>query len=116
MMRWPTRAIFSLTSGPIAATVPHGSWPPMTGFGLTGRPPIDSPPDFGPAVLMQIAAAHAGGLHLDDDLTGSRGRVRKLHQLDFTLALEDHAAHRSPHGTHQLRRRTWHLPPAATAG
>src|SRR5260370_26989429 len=47
MTRWPTRAIFSLTSGPIAATTPHGSWPPMTGFGLTGRPPIDSPPDLG---------------------------------------------------------------------
>src|SRR5437588_6744394 len=47
MTRWPTRAIFSLTSGPIAATIPHGSWPPMTGFGLTGRPPIDSPPDLG---------------------------------------------------------------------
>src|SRR5260370_3092630 len=47
MTRWPTRAIFSLTSGPIAATIPHGSWPPMTGFGLTGKPPIDSPPDFG---------------------------------------------------------------------
>src|SRR2546423_5222628 len=41
------RAIFSLTPGPIAATTPQGSWPPITGFGLTGRPPIDSPPDLG---------------------------------------------------------------------
>src|SRR4051794_32081365 len=47
MMRWPTCAIFSLTPGPIAATTPQGSWPPMTGFGLTGSPPIASPPDFG---------------------------------------------------------------------
>src|SRR5712671_4433058 len=47
MTRWPTRAIFSLTAGPIAATTPHGSCPPMTGLGLTGRPPIDSPPDLG---------------------------------------------------------------------
>src|SRR5439155_13073125 len=47
MTRWPTCAIFSLTPEPIAATTPHGSCPPMTGFGLTGRPPIDSPPDLG---------------------------------------------------------------------
>src|SRR5437667_10734734 len=47
MMRWPTCAIFSLTPAPIAATTPQGSWPPMTGFGLTGSPPIASPPDFG---------------------------------------------------------------------
>src|SRR5438132_5830138 len=46
MTRWPTRAIFSLTPGPIAATMPQGSWPPITGLGLTGRPPIDSPPDL----------------------------------------------------------------------
>src|SRR6516165_7368675 len=29
---------------------------------------------FGPAVLVQIAAAHARGLHLDDDLAGTRRR------------------------------------------
>src|SRR6516164_3188063 len=47
MTRWPTRAIFSLTPGLIAATIPQGSCPPMTGSGLTGRPPIEAPPDFG---------------------------------------------------------------------
>src|SRR5712671_6606329 len=47
MTRWPMRAIFSLTPAPIAETTPQGSWPPMTGFGLTGSPPMDSPPDFG---------------------------------------------------------------------
>src|SRR6202035_5010854 len=49
---------------------------------------------FGPAVLVQIAAAHARGLHLDNDLAGARGRVRKLHQLDLAPAREDYAAHR----------------------
>src|SRR5215472_8931209 len=47
MTRWPTRATLSLTPGPIAATTPHGSCPPITGFGLTGNPPIASPPDLG---------------------------------------------------------------------
>src|SRR5487761_238252 len=47
MTRWPIFACLSLTPGPIAATMPQGSWPPITGFGLTGKPPIDSPPDFG---------------------------------------------------------------------
>src|SRR6516164_8830221 len=47
MTRCPTRAIFSLTPAPIAATIPHGSCPAMTGLGLTGSPPIAAPPDFG---------------------------------------------------------------------
>src|SRR5712671_1606193 len=46
---------------------------------------------------MQIAAAHARGLHCDDDLAGTRRRVRKFHQLDFALAREDYAAHRFLH-------------------
>ena len=50
---------------------------------------------FRPAVLVQIAAAHARGLHLDDDLAGTRGGVGKLHQLDLPLAREDNAAHGS---------------------
>src|SRR5580704_3531717 len=42
---------------------------------------------------MQVAAAHARGLHFDHDLAGLRGRVRKFHQLDFAPAREDYAAH-----------------------
>ena len=51
-------------------------------------------PGFRPAVLVEVAAAHARGLHLDDHLAGARGRVREFHQLDLAIALEDHAAHR----------------------
>src|SRR6516162_260700 len=80
MTRWPMRAIFSLTPAPTAATIPHGSCPPITGFGLTGKPPI--------------AAAHARGLHFDDDLAGPRGRVGKLHHLDLLFPREDNTAHR----------------------
>src|SRR5258705_10106412 len=39
-------------------------------------------PRFGAAVLVQIAAAHAGRLHLADDLASPRGRSGKFHQLD----------------------------------
>ena len=60
------------------------------------RQPADcGPARFGPAVLVQIAAAHARGLHLDDDFARPRGRVGKLHQLDLPLAREDNAAHGS---------------------
>src|SRR6185312_3934890 len=44
MTRWPMRACFSLTPAPSAATMPHGSWPAMTGSGLTGSPPTEAPP------------------------------------------------------------------------
>src|SRR6516162_772271 len=47
MTRSPMRAILSLTSAPIAAMTPQGSCPAITGSGLTGRPPIAAPPDFG---------------------------------------------------------------------
>src|SRR5437868_3803759 len=50
---------------------------------------------FGAAILVQIAAAHSRGLHLDNDLAGPRCRVRKFHQLDLAPAREDYAAHRS---------------------
>src|SRR5947209_15894528 len=46
---------------------------------------------LGAAILVQIAAAHARGLHLDDDLARPRGRVGKFHQLDFAPAREDYA-------------------------
>src|SRR5271165_4524181 len=48
---------------------------------------------FGAAILMQIAAAHPRGLHLDDDLSRAWRRVRKLHELDFSVARKDYAAH-----------------------
>src|SRR6185312_2836637 len=44
MTRWPMRACFSVTPAPSAATMPHGSWPAMTGSGLTGSPPTEAPP------------------------------------------------------------------------
>src|SRR5271156_3251749 len=51
-------------------------------------------PRFRAAILVQIAAAHARGLHFDDDLAGAWVRVGKFHQLDFAIARKDHAAHR----------------------
>src|SRR6516164_4374401 len=47
MTRWPICACLSLTPAPIAVTMPHGSWPPMTGSGLTGNPLMAAPPDLG---------------------------------------------------------------------
>src|SRR5215217_7041458 len=46
-----------------------------------------------PAILVQVAAAHAGGLHLDDDLALARGRIGELHQLELALAGKDNPAH-----------------------
>ena len=74
--------------------MPQGSCPPMTGFGVDRQPADRRAARFRPPVLVQVAAAHARGLHLDDDLARPRGRVGKLHQLDFALAAEHHAAHR----------------------
>src|SRR6266446_4897472 len=93
MTRWPTRAIFSLTPAPIAATTPHGSWPPMTGFGLTGKPPMDSPPDLGRRYWCR-SLPHMPRLHLDDDLARPRGRVGKFHLLDLAVARENNPPHR----------------------
>ncbi len=45
--------------------------------------PAGLAPGFRTAVLMQVAAAHAGGLHLDDDLVRARGRVGEVHQFEF---------------------------------
>src|SRR5271165_1672539 len=49
---------------------------------------------FRPAVLVQIAAAHARGLHLDHHLARTRGRIGELHHLDFPLTREHYAVHR----------------------
>src|SRR5439155_19807553 len=40
-----------------------------------GRQAADRGAALRPAVLVQVAAAHAGGLHLDDDLALARRRV-----------------------------------------
>ena len=94
MTRWPILArAAGLTAVPTAATMPHGSWPAIVGSLGAARPPV-SPPAFGPAVLVQIAAAHARGLHLDDDLALARCRIGKLHQLELAIAGKDDPAHR----------------------
>src|ERR1044071_982089 len=46
-----------------------------------------------PAILVQVAAAHPGGFHLDDDLALARGRVGELHQLELAFAGKDNPAH-----------------------
>src|SRR6185436_2453038 len=38
------------------------------------------------AIGVQVAAAHAGGLHLDHNFAGSRRRIRKFLQLELALA------------------------------
>ena len=48
---------------------------------------------FAAAVLVKVAAAHARGLHLDDDLAGPGRGIGKLHQLDLSFAEEHDAAH-----------------------
>ena len=51
---------------------------------------------FRAAILMQVAAAHTGRLHFDDDIVGIGGGVLELHQFQFAFAVKDNAAHRSP--------------------
>src|SRR6266478_3927405 len=95
MTRWPTRAIFSLTPAPIAATTPHGSWPPMTGFGLTGKPPIDSPPDLGrrywcrslphmPEAFISTTTSSGPGLGSGNSISSiSRSPVKTTPRIGF---------------------------------
>src|SRR5207344_2373212 len=45
------------------------------------------------AVELQIRAAHARGLHLDDDFARAGRGIGKAAQLDLALAQEDDAAH-----------------------
>src|ERR1700681_2844472 len=49
---------------------------------------------LGAAVLMQVAAAHAGRLHLDDDLVSVRHGIGEWHQFEFAFAVKHHTAHR----------------------
>jgi hypothetical protein len=43
---------------------------------------------------MQVAAAHAGRLHFDDDVMSIRSGIGELHQFQSALAREYNAAHR----------------------
>ena len=45
------------------------------------------------AVELEIAAAHARGLHLDHHLAGTWRRVREIANLDFSVAQEYRAFH-----------------------
>src|SRR3982074_2416943 len=51
-------------------------------------------PALGAAVLMQVAAAHAGRLHLDHHVMGVRRGIGELHQFQSALTREYYAAHR----------------------
>jgi hypothetical protein len=46
------------------------------------------------AVAVQVAAAHTGRLHLDDDLARPRIRVCKVHELDLAVTREVDTLHR----------------------
>src|SRR5260221_6800016 len=54
-----------------------------------GRPRLA----LGAAVMMQVAAAHAGRLHLDHDIMGIGGGIFERHQFQPTFAREYNAAH-----------------------
>jgi hypothetical protein len=45
------------------------------------------------AIWMQVAAAHARGLHLEDDLARAGRGIRKVLELELAVAEEDDAAH-----------------------
>src|SRR5690242_18557824 len=62
----------------------------------------------GCAVRVQIAAAHPGRLHLEDDLARTGGRVGKVLELELAIAEEYDAAHGSLLG---LEARPYHARP-----
>ena len=47
----------------------------------------------GPAILVQVGPAHAGGFHLDDDLAKARRWVGKRHQFQLAITGEYDALH-----------------------
>jgi hypothetical protein len=49
---------------------------------------------LGSAIVMQVAAAHAGSLHLDHDIMGVGSGIGELHQFQPAIAREYNAAHR----------------------
>src|SRR5437660_126929 len=57
--------------------------------------PADRLAALRPAVLVQVAAAHARGLHLDDDLALARRRIGEFHHFELAFAGKDNPAHRS---------------------
>src|SRR5207248_149861 len=59
------------------------------------RQPADRRAALRPPVLVQIAAAHARRLHLDDDLALARRRIGEVHQLELPFALKHDPAHSS---------------------
>jgi hypothetical protein len=61
------------------------------------RPTLRSP------VLMQIAAAHPGRLHLDHDVLRPRRGVIELHQFELASARKHHALHGSLPGSCSTR-------------
>src|SRR5579859_457787 len=50
---------------------------------------------LGPAILMQVAAAHARGLHLHHDLVRAGRRIGELHHFQFATAGEHDTTHGS---------------------
>ena len=64
------------TAEPTATTTPQGSWPAMTGSGFGGKPRRLARLALRAAILVQVAAAHAGRLHLDHDLVRTRASDR----------------------------------------
>src|ERR1700692_2830390 len=59
------------------------------------RHPADRLAALLPAVLVEVAAAHARGLHLDDDLAIARRRVGEFHHFALAVAGKDNPAHPS---------------------
>src|ERR1700704_1620221 len=93
MTRSPILARAAGTPGPTAAMMPHGSCPPLTGSGAGRGAPPPPPAAFRPAILVEIAAAHPRGLHLDDDLAIARCGIGEFHQLELAIAGKDNPAH-----------------------
>src|ERR1700754_1134947 len=46
-----------------------------------------------PTILVQVAAAHAGGFHFDNDLVRASRRIGEFHQFQFAAAGEHHTSH-----------------------
>ena len=59
-----------------------------------GRQAADRGAALRPAVLVQVAAAHAGGLHLDDDFALTRSGIGEFHHFELAFAGKHNPAHR----------------------
>jgi hypothetical protein len=78
---------------PTATTTPQGFVPGDDGT-VAHRDAAGLPLALGAAVLMQVAAAHAGRLHLDDDIVSVRRGIGEWHQFQLAFAVKHHATHR----------------------